>query len=94
MTFFEAALSKYGPTLNASKSRVFCLLEPYAPGLLSFELDESRWEAEAEKKTTKKTHQKLVGKEIVYGEGHMLNKIEKKNRKKDKKNELNSIRTV
>lgn len=40
VTFFEAALSKYGPTLNASKSRAFCLL--YTPALLSFELDVSR----------------------------------------------------
>lgn len=52
VTFLEAALSKYGPTLNASKSRAFCL-EPYAPGLLSLELDESRCDAEAVKNESK-----------------------------------------
>lgn len=60
MTFFEAALSKYGPTLNASKSRAFCL-EPY--GLLSFELDESRCDADAamkQKKLRMRKVQKLV----------------------------------
>lgn len=53
VTFFDAALSKYGPILNASKSRAFCF-EPYAPGLLSFELDESRCDAEAEKQKREK----------------------------------------
>lgn len=54
VTLFDAALSKYGPTLNASKSSAFGL-EPYTPAafpplpllppLLSFAFDESRCDA-------------------------------------------------
>lgn len=55
VTFFDAGLSKYGPTLNASRSSAFGL-EPYALApfallppppapLLSFALDESRCDA-------------------------------------------------